>query len=98
MTKKEIIDEFTYLAFCDMFDKDFFGYTKTRDEYNEFLKNTEYHDGDCTKVACPCSRCHLQTCEIEAQRLFNYLTYLKILKIENGKNLQNSQSLYKIIL
>ncbi len=71
---REIYDRLLYYCWCVRFEKDEdFMLTKTHDAYKEFLTQTETHDGDCTLQAVSCMRCHLQACEIEAQKLYNYL-------------------------
>lgn len=71
---REIYDKLLYYCWCVRFEKDEdFMLTKTHDAYKEFLTQTETHDGDCTLQAVSCIRCHLQACEIEAQKLYNYL-------------------------
>ena len=71
---REIYDKLLYYCWCVRFEKDEdFMLTKTHDAYKEFLTQTETHDGDCTLQAISCMRCHLQACEIEAQKLYNYL-------------------------
>lgn len=72
--RREIYDRLLYYCWCVRFEKDEdFMLTKTHDAYKEFLTQTETHDGDCTLQAVSCMRCHLQACEIEAQKLYNYL-------------------------
>jgi hypothetical protein len=72
--RREIYDRLLYYCWCVRFEKDEdFMLTKTHDAYKEFLTQVEIHDGDCTLQAVSCMKCHLQACEIEAQKLYNYL-------------------------
>ena len=41
--------------------------------YQEFLKNTKEHCGDCTQVPTSCQRCQLQMLEIEAQNALDIM-------------------------
>ena len=70
---KEIYDDLLYYVWCKNFDIEGFEYIKTHDAFEEFLKDTGEHYGDCTRDARPCSRCILQRLEVEATRLYKYL-------------------------
>ena len=72
---KELYEKLLYYCWSVYFERDeFFGYIREHDKYEEFLKDTEYHMGDCTKDSCPCLRCALHNIEIEAQRLYNHIS------------------------
>jgi len=70
---KEIYKKLLYYVWCKHCERESFEYISTHEEFEEFLKSTDEHFGDCTKDACTCSRCVLQTCEVEATRLYKYL-------------------------
>ena len=67
-----LYDKLLYLAWCIDGESDF-QLAATRQAYESFLADTDVHSGDCTTLACPCSRCRLHHCEIEAQKMYNYL-------------------------
>ena len=71
--KKEIYDRLLYYTWCKRSDIEDFEYCKYHVQFEEFLKDTDVHFGDCTKDACSCQRCVLQMLEVEATRLYKYL-------------------------
>jgi len=71
---EKLYQKLLYYCWSIYFERDeFFGYTKEQHEFEEFMKDTGHHMGDCTKVSCPCVRCALHNIEIEAQRLYNHI-------------------------
>ena len=72
-TKEELYDYLQYLMYCNYFEKDHIKNCDTFKEYQEFLKDTEVHMGDCTNDCCSCSRCILHIIEIEAQNALDIL-------------------------
>jgi len=45
----------------------------THAKYLKYLKDIEFHRGDCTKDPCPCTRCHHIEIEIKAQNALDLL-------------------------
>ena len=43
------------------------------EKYERFREDAGIHFGDCTYDATSCMRCVLHRCEIETQRLYNYI-------------------------
>jgi len=71
--QKQIYNKLIYYCWCVRFEKDDILSIKTLDEFSDFLKYAEEHSGDCLSESASCPRCHLHECEIEAQKLYNYL-------------------------
>ena len=67
-----LYDKLLYLAWCIESCRDF-QLTETKQAYERFLVDTDVHFGSCTKDVCSCSRCMLNHCEIEAQKMYSYL-------------------------
>lgn len=67
--------EIMYILWCQKFAQEI-SLCKTHEAYKDFLKESEVHCGDCTKDPCPCSRCHLQQLEIDAQNAINHLDFV----------------------
>ena len=78
-TEQELYDHMQYFAFC--IENDFENNIQscsTHEMYQESLNNSNKHIGDCTKMACPCERCHLHSIEIIAQNMVNSMTSEKV--------------------
>lgn len=76
-TEQELYDYMQYFVFC--MENEFEGDIQscsTHEMYQELLNNSNKHIGDCTKMPCPCDRCHLQSYEVIAQNM----TYAMISK------------------
>lgn len=66
-SRKEMYDYLQYFMYCHHVGDELTKSCASHEKYQEFLKDAEEHCGDCTQVACTCSRCSLQMLEIEAQ-------------------------------
>lgn len=77
MDKKEFTNDFLYefikyILWCQESEKNNKS-CEVHKAYVDFLKTTNRHAGDCTKVACTCSRCFLHYIEIQAQNAIDSL-------------------------
>ena len=66
-------DKLLFYCWCVYMEEDNFISVSAHQKYERFIKDSLVHFGDCTWDATSCMRCALHRCEIEAQRLLNYL-------------------------
>ncbi len=75
--KEELYNNMKYIVYCLEVEIDIKS-CSSREGYQEFLKGTEKHYGDCTKENCICQRCKLNEIEIMAQNSVDYIFFEKI--------------------
>ena len=71
-TDDELYEKMKYIVYCIAVDIDFKS-CSSNSSYQEFLKTTDKHCGDCTKEPQTCNRCFLHSIEIKAQNIVNIL-------------------------
>ncbi len=71
-TKDELYEHMKYIVYCMETEKGFKDW-ESHISYQDFLKDTDKHFGDCTKESCPCQRCFLIGIEIDAQNIIDTL-------------------------
>jgi len=72
-TREEMYEYLKFIMFCKLSEIDNLKACTSYFGYQQFLEGADVHFGDCTKDPCPCSRCHLQMIEIEAQNALDIL-------------------------
>ncbi len=73
-SRKELYDYLQYFAYHNHFGgDDTIKSCASHEKYQEFLKDAKVHCGDCTQVACSCTRCQLQMLEVEAQNTLDMM-------------------------
>ena len=76
-TKEKLYENIKYIVFCIESEIDIKS-CSSRENYQEFLKNTDKHSGDCTKENCICLKCKLNEIEIIAQNAVDHIYYEKV--------------------
>jgi len=71
-----IHEELIYILWCQKFAYRDPSLCSTIESYNKWKQDSKYHVGDCTLDSCPCTRCHHQELEIEAQKALNWLDHI----------------------
>ena len=72
--KEELYNNMKYIVYCLEVEIDIKS-CSSREGYQEFLKKTEKHYGDCTKENCTCQKCFFNSIEITAQNITDYLLF-----------------------
>ena len=76
-TKEKLYEYMKYIVYCIETEIDIKS-CSSRENYQEFLKKTEKHSGDCTKENCICLKCKLNEIEIIAQNAVDHIYYEKV--------------------
>ena len=71
-SEDELYEKMKYIVYCIETETDFKN-CSSNSSYQEFLKNTNKHFGDCTKESQTCNRCFLNNIEIQAQNIVDIL-------------------------
>ena len=72
-TEEELYKNMKYIIYCIEMEKDINHYL-TKREYEEFLKGTDKHYGDCTAENCPCIKCANDSIEKQTIDIISYLS------------------------
>ncbi len=75
-TEEELYKNMKYIIYCIEMEKDINHYL-TKREYEEFLKGTDKHYGDCTAENCPCIKCANDSIEKQAIDILSYLSNIQ---------------------
>jgi len=71
-TENELYEKMKFIVYCletDLGIKE----CSSHAAYNQLLKESHNHRGDCTGDPCPCNRCFLADIEIRAQNIVDSL-------------------------
>lgn len=71
--EEKLFNKLVYYCWCQYMEENNFMTTKIHEKYLRFVDDAKIHFGDCTLDATSCMRCVLNKCEIEAQKLYNYI-------------------------
>jgi len=72
-TEEELYKNMKYIIYCIEMEKDINHYL-TKREYEEFLKGTDKHYGDCTAENCICIKCANDGIEKQTIDIISYLS------------------------
>ena len=73
--KDELYKKLVYLAWFIHMEKEikYLNTIRHLEEFENFKKDTDTHFGNCVTQPMTCLRCLLQTAEVDAQNILNYL-------------------------
>ena len=66
INKDTLLKKLIYLYWCEDNERSP-SLCETFKAFNDWMKTTKFHCGDCTLIPCSCSRCYLNYLEIQAE-------------------------------